>query len=340
MTFVVALEGIWCESFTFLLDALQADDVEGAPKSSIDSQRSPLGWKREERTKLTQFTEEWFQDESQDFHGDPPSPRTDRRPYLREVALALRCLLAPAPLVLSQKLQQGMLGAWLSWFWLTRRKPKLFAPNVQLPPGEIFAGLHLRGALLQNARIPESNWNGAALEAANLDDADLTGSTFVGASLKAASLVRSKLKDGRFKGANLDQANLNEGELSSARFTAASMKEASLKNAKLQSARFENAMLGGAIFDGADLTEAKLTTAFLRAASLVGTCLEGADLSGAYLVDAVLSNADLRGANLRAAALHGAVLSGAKYDSRTCWPKGFRPDAYGAVPESKLIYPR
>jgi uncharacterized protein YjbI with pentapeptide repeats len=98
-----------------------------------------------------------------------------------------------------------------------------------------------------------------------------------------------------------------------------------------------------------NLRGAQLYWAMLQEADLSGCNLEGADLRGANLRDALLVGANLRnadlgkdnlggatslqGANLVDSVLNGAKLSGATYDERTVFPRGFSPRAAGMVEE-------
>lgn len=52
---------------------------------------------------------------------------------------------------------------------------------------------------------------------------------------------------------------------------------------------------------------------------------------GAQLKNANLSAADLSGTDLAGADLTDANLTGTFYDKQTTWPKGFDPEAAGAV---------
>jgi uncharacterized protein YjbI with pentapeptide repeats len=98
-----------------------------------------------------------------------------------------------------------------------------------------------------------------------------------------------------------------------------------------------------------NLRGAHLYWAILQEADLSGCNLEGAELRGANLRDALLLGANLRnadfsrdnlggsaslqGANLADAVLNEAKLSGAKYDDRTKFPRGFSPHAAGMIEE-------
>ena len=100
----------------------------------------------------------------------------------------------------------------------------------------------------------------------------------------------------------------------------------SLKGAYLSSANLSSADLNEADLRGADLRGANLSGANLYIADLNEADLRGANLHIADLNEADLRGADLRGANLRWADLRGADLRGAEYNSKTAFPKGFKPE--------------
>ena len=94
----------------------------------------------------------------------------------------------------------------------------------------------------------------------------------------------------------------------------------------LRSANLEGAMLVKTDLIGANMSRANLSGAELSQADL-----SGADLSHADLSNANLSEAKLSGANLSNCDMNNVRLLNAKYTVDTQWPKGFDPDAYGAV---------
>lgn len=170
---------------------------------------------------------------------------------------------------------------------------------------------------------------------------DLSGKDFQNRDLRREDLL----------GANLAGANLTAADL-----TDAVMKKANLKDANLSRAR-----MGGADLTGADLRQANLELAGIQGANLSQANLEGLDLKGLSLQGCVLRGANLRGvsgfrdltradfrdADLRGAYLLGAVdyngnsakFTGAKYDSRTRWPKGFDVEGSGAKLVETLAEP-
>ena len=102
-----------------------------------------------------------------------------------------------------------------------------------------------------------------------------------------------------------------------------------LRFQNLRGANMYWAMLQGADLSGCNLEGADLRGANLRDALLVGTNLRNADLSR----DNLGGSASLQGANLADAILNRAKLSGAKYDDRTIFPRGFSPHAAGMIEE-------
>jgi uncharacterized protein YjbI with pentapeptide repeats len=97
-----------------------------------------------------------------------------------------------------------------------------------------------------------------------------------------------------------------------------------LRGANLYWAMLQRADLSGCNLEGADLRGANL-----RDALLVGANLRNADLSR----DNLGGSASLQGANLADAILNRAKLSGAKYDDRRIFPRGFSSHAAGMIEE-------
>lgn len=102
-----------------------------------------------------------------------------------------------------------------------------------------------------------------------------------------------------------------------------------LRFRSLRGAQLYWAMLQGADLSGCNLESADLRGANLRDVLLVGANLRNADLSR----DNLGGSTSLQGANLTDAVLNRARLSGAKYDHRTIFPRGFSPAAAGMIEE-------
>jgi hypothetical protein len=110
------------------------------------------------------------------------------------------------------------------------------------------------------------------------------------------------------EGADLDRANLNRADLREAELTGVNLSRADLRSANLSGANLQRANLGGANLWGADLSQADLRSANLWGTTLNKANLRGADLERAHLSEANLWGADLRQSNLYHAHLWGAVL--------------------------------
>ena len=106
---------------------------------------------------------------------------------------------------------------------------------------------------------------------------------------------------------------------------------------KSGSRNFQGRLLGGLNLGWANLDQADFRNADFYGANLSGASLKQANLSGntnlafTDLSRSDLTAADLRGANLQGANLEGTVLVNAVYDERTVFPRGFDPDAAGAM---------
>lgn len=106
----------------------------------------------------------------------------------------------------------------------------------------------------------------------------------------------------------------------------ARMENADLSGQRLHNQQWSHACLGNAELIGTDLTHSDLRGADLSSACLFRANLENVDLRHADLSFTNLQEADLRGAHL-----DGATLRNAQYNSGTRWPRGFDPEAHGAV---------
>jgi len=182
--------------------------------------------------------------------------------------------------------------------------------------------------------------------------------TLFALSLLLAPAVAQDVGKGRnlsgkdFQNRDLRREDLLGANLAGANLTAANLTDALMQKANLREANLSRASLGGADLTGADLRQANLELAGIQGANLSQANLEGLDLKGLSLQNCVLRGANLRGvsgfrdltradfrdADLRGAYLLGAVdyngnsakFTGAKYDARTRWPKGFDVEASGA----------
>jgi uncharacterized protein YjbI with pentapeptide repeats len=195
--------------------------------------------------------------------------------------------------------------------------------------------LSLKGALLQQVDLAETDLSdidlsGAILTSANLKAANLTGSKLRNTDLNRARMQSAKLDNTTFLGAYLIRSNLVGSSLRAAYLVKTDMERANLSGADLTAAWLKGAKLRSANVSMADLRTADLTETNLRQASLIGT----------FLGEANLNSTDVRGADLRDTNLRGARIQHVIYDEFTQGqedhfpPRGYDPyddpiDDYG-----------
>jgi Pentapeptide repeats (8 copies) len=259
------------ESFRFLRDALnRKDDAE--------------------RRDVARWAQRCFDDES--ASNGAKGMRTDRRPLLREAALAIGSAISDG---MTAKDPLSLLSM-VAWFWVQHIPPMVLAPKLKA-----------RGEHLSRVVISErSNFHRADLSEADLSEAYLSGVNLSGANLNQANLNQANLSR-----ADLSRANLSGAYLNNAYVRGAYLREANLSGAYLGAVHLRGANLSGAKLNGADLTGAKLNGADLNGADLRGAYLRGANLRGANLRGADLRGADLREVDLREVDLSDVNLTGA-----------------------------
>jgi uncharacterized protein YjbI with pentapeptide repeats/endonuclease YncB( thermonuclease family) len=182
---------------------------------------------------------------------------------------------------------------------------------LTLSSGKDLAGIDLDGRNLTGFYIADKD-----LSEADLQKADLHGATLVGSTLRGANLSHADLKQANLFGADLTQ--------SSTRHLFVNLVAANLEQATLSTAKLKGANLAGADLEGANLSGTDLRYADLRQTNLRGAFLPGADLRGAFLDRADLSGAIFE-TDLRRAQLDDVALLGARWNSKTRWPAGFKP---------------
>ena len=217
-------------TFEFLLEML---DGEPHPKRPS----APFGLTEPERHSLLEWAQARFVSEepevpassSHEDRGRKPSLRDDRRPWLREAALAIGSSLRGSPgMRMRDKLT---MRSMLAWFWLMRIGPIIVARKA-----------HLQGAVLSELTL-----RGADLRDADLRGAILTRSSF----LRTQSGVQA-----RFTKANLEGAHLLGAVLEDVDFRQASLRGTNLTLANLMGADLSGADLTGALLEAANLKDA------------------------------------------------------------------------------------
>jgi uncharacterized protein YjbI with pentapeptide repeats len=254
------------EAFALLIEILRGLDV--------DTRRDIKEWARR-----------YLEIDELTLHRDL---QTDRRPVLRESALAIgSCIEREEGLQLDEWALRFLCFSYqFHGGTAAVRAPGLYSPGCDLS-GVDLTGADLRGANLagvdfRRALLSRADLAGANLEEAKLENADLEGANLRGANLEAASLV----------GANLAGADLEGADLEGALLQGARLKRATLARTKLV----------GAYLDGAPRWQVAINPGLIE-----GADLEGANLEAAELTDALLRGVRVSRRQLSTARSEGAV---------------------------------
>lgn len=156
------------------------------------------------------------------------------------------------------------------------------------------SGIILNDAYFFNGFVEDkfisANLEGALLNKAMLQKAQLSSANFKGADLTSANLEMAHLYSCNFNGANLCFSNMKDVDLDSADFIEADLDNANLEGATLEGANFTMAYLGLANFHEANLDSVIFTRADLENANLKMASLFGTDFNGANLLFVEFSN--------------------------------------------------
>ncbi|MGL5923556.1 pentapeptide repeat-containing protein [Chroococcidiopsis sp.] len=171
-----------------------------------------------------------------------------------------------------------------------------------------FAGVAFKGANLNRASLPASQWRDAGADR-HWDTFDDAIANLNHAQMKGANLTKANLSRVPMERIELMQANLNQANLSAASLGHANLSSAQLVGANLQAATLVDASLTGANLSTANLSDVNLHAARLSRVSALGTRLQSANLTKSNWQGADLSSADLSHSNLSHADLSLARLS-------------------------------
>ncbi|AKT40456.1 pentapeptide repeat-containing protein [Chondromyces crocatus] len=195
------LLGATDESFSFLLGMLNGPS-----------------WSEPQRRALVPWAQASFLDETPDFlRPERPRPEDDRRPALREAALAIGSSLSGSPGIVAT--EPTTLKTLLTRLSITVSEPILRAPRFSCDDADL-EGVDLRRCHLDGANLPRANLTSANLEHASLSGANLSGATLQygclnwadlsGATLAGANVSRTVLYKANLRGANLAGADFRE----------------------------------------------------------------------------------------------------------------------------------
>lgn len=205
-----------------------------------------------------------------------------------------------------------------------------------------FAGMAFKGANLNQASLPVSQWRDAGADRhwdtfddaiANLSDAQMKGANLTKANLSRVPMDRIDLMQANLSQANLAAASLGNANLSSAQLVGANLQAAILVDASLTGANLSTANLSHVNLHAARMSRVTALGTRLQSANLTKSNWQGGDLSSADLSRSNLSHADLslsrlsssnlrntqmqnvnlRLADLQLADLRGANLAGADF---------------------------
>ena len=154
-----------------------------------------------------------------------------------------------------------------------------------------------------------------------------------GVDIAGAVLVEALLQETDFEGSRLDGATLISAEASGLCMANGSLRMANFTKARLIEADFNNADCRGAIVRRANLTRTNFAHSLLRDADFnnatcIATDLRWAELEGANFRSANLLDADLSGANLRGADLNLANVS---HNTKLCRTKHLKDLAADSI---------
>jgi uncharacterized protein YjbI with pentapeptide repeats len=195
----------------------------------------------------------------------------------------------------------------------------IVADDMQAALGVITARAAAARAHYTLAKLDLRYFSGRA---ADLRQADLTGSFLTAGDLRSARFDRAIAADANFARTCLSSSSFAGARVDGAEFAGADLNEVDLSKASGRGASFSWAQLRGANLRQADLYSAEFIVTDMRGADLRRADLRVANLLNANLSRADLRGADLRGADLRGTALreHTPLLAGARTDRCTRLP--------------------
>lgn len=199
--------------------------------------------------------------------------------------------------------------------WRGRRKAYILA--LEKRP---LAGRDLRAADLFNAFLPgfefdQANLNGAFLHFAEMERVSLYNAKMEGANLQQAQADEADLRYTFLSGADLSFASLRNASFLEADLTGSNFSGSIAENVDFRLSYLWDAELSYATLDGSDFWGVRMEDARFYAASANEVYFFGARMDRTNFSNAQLKNTDFSGAILDHAFFQHSDLSGARFDS-------------------------
>lgn len=185
-------------------------------------------------------------------------------------------------------------------------------PRGELGQSEALRALVQQGMSLAGTKQLEGlSFKSGTFNGAVLSQAELTGTEFDGASIRNGDFRQASLAFATLRGADLSESKLNDAALAfiegdeavfslaeggGSTWFAARANKARFDGARLNKASFAFADLRGASFNNADLTGAMFFASDLRGASLKGATISQTDFTGTLLDENALNPQQMEGA--------------------------------------------
>lgn len=164
---------------------------------------------------------------------------------------------------------------------------------------------------LNGAELEEANFEGANLRDAKLIGTDLYGANLNDANLQSAHMVGANLKKTRLLKADFTGAQINEVD-----FSDASAVHATFSKARGREVRFVGTKLNNAQFEETNFADSDFSNAVAFNANFAGSSLVSVRFSAAFLVEADFSDCRIDGETFD---------KQTTYSAKTKWPDGFAP---------------
>lgn len=160
------------------------------------------------------------------------------------------------------------------------------------------SGFDLRNTNLNRAVIPETNFTGADLSHASLEEVRGCVANFTRAILFDTNFFAANIDEANFTEADLTDANLSNAMLINANFTNAKLNNTTILSSELQDAKFINAKifnshLGCSVFRCTDFSNAELKNVNLIGGLFLESIMDGTSIIGCRVWGTSIWSVDL-----------------------------------------------